>query len=203
MLISVVQQSGLVIYICAFFFFIFLSQEIRHSSLSSTPSLLIYSKCASVHVLTPTSQSTSSHLPLASSGLFPLSVGPFLFYRYEFILHSFCLRSKEDVILCYGKSVHFSSLDTFRPGVRYNFRIYGISTDWTAHLLERKTGYVEELGKFKTLHVSLGSLVQNNPGFTLGLRRLQTLSLFSVSHLFWQLGFFKLFFNHTNIKKFH
>ncbi|KAF4024441.1 hypothetical protein G4228_016330 [Cervus hanglu yarkandensis] len=33
----------------------------------------------------------------------------------------------------------------FRPGVRYNFRIYEISTKRMARLLEKKTGYLEEL----------------------------------------------------------
>ncbi|XP_044788538.1 oncostatin-M-specific receptor subunit beta isoform X5 [Bubalus bubalis] len=33
----------------------------------------------------------------------------------------------------------------FRPGVRYNFRIYEISTKRMAHLLEKKAGYLKEL----------------------------------------------------------
>ena len=32
-----------------------------------------------------------------------------------------------------------------------------------AHLLEKKTGYLEELGKFKAFTVSMGRLVQDNP----------------------------------------
>lgn len=37
------------------------------------------------------------------------------------------------------------SSDAFRPGVRYNFRIYRISTKRIAYLLEKKTGYSKEL----------------------------------------------------------
>nr|XP_017523067.1 oncostatin-M-specific receptor subunit beta isoform X1 [Manis javanica] len=37
------------------------------------------------------------------------------------------------------------SSDAFRPGVRYNFRVYGISTKRIAYLLEKKTGYSQEL----------------------------------------------------------
>ncbi|XP_040351744.1 oncostatin-M-specific receptor subunit beta isoform X1 [Herpailurus yagouaroundi] len=37
------------------------------------------------------------------------------------------------------------SSDAFRPGVRYNFRIYGISTERIPYLLEKKTGYSQEL----------------------------------------------------------
>ncbi|XP_043834706.1 oncostatin-M-specific receptor subunit beta [Dromiciops gliroides] len=34
----------------------------------------------------------------------------------------------------------------FQSGVRYNFRIYGLSTKHEAYLLEKKTGYTQELG---------------------------------------------------------
>ncbi|XP_054544186.1 oncostatin-M-specific receptor subunit beta [Talpa occidentalis] len=37
------------------------------------------------------------------------------------------------------------SSDAFRPGVRYKFKIYGISTKKPAYLLEKKTGYSQEL----------------------------------------------------------
>ncbi|XP_044788539.1 oncostatin-M-specific receptor subunit beta isoform X6 [Bubalus bubalis] len=37
------------------------------------------------------------------------------------------------------------SSGAFRPGVRYNFRIYEISTKRMAHLLEKKAGYLKEL----------------------------------------------------------
>ncbi|XP_073747070.1 oncostatin-M-specific receptor subunit beta isoform X2 [Callorhinus ursinus] len=37
------------------------------------------------------------------------------------------------------------SSDAFRPGVQYNFRIYGISTERVPYLLEKKTGYSQEL----------------------------------------------------------
>ncbi|XP_074062899.1 oncostatin-M-specific receptor subunit beta isoform X2 [Macrotis lagotis] len=35
--------------------------------------------------------------------------------------------------------------DAFQPGVRYHFRIYGLSTKHEAYLLEKKTGYTKEL----------------------------------------------------------
>lgn len=64
--------------------------------------------------------------------------------------------------LCYWKSIDLSSLGAFRPGVRYNFRIYGISTESVPYLLEKKTGYSQELGKFTARNVSVGRLVQND-----------------------------------------
>ncbi|KAB1281713.1 Oncostatin-M-specific receptor subunit beta [Camelus dromedarius] len=39
------------------------------------------------------------------------------------------------------------SSGAFRPGVRYNFRIYEISTERMAYLLEKKAGYLKELDK--------------------------------------------------------
>uniref|UniRef100_A0A8D1T2I9 Oncostatin-M-specific receptor subunit beta n=2 Tax=Sus scrofa TaxID=9823 RepID=A0A8D1T2I9_PIG len=64
------------------------------------------------------------------------------------------------------------SSDTFRPGVRYNFRIYGISTDWTAHLLERKTGYVEELAPSDNPRVVTSNLTSHS--FTLSWKDYST-----------------------------
>uniref|UniRef100_A0A8C3VMW0 Oncostatin-M-specific receptor subunit beta n=1 Tax=Catagonus wagneri TaxID=51154 RepID=A0A8C3VMW0_9CETA len=69
----------------------------------------------------------------------------------------------------------------FRPGVRYNFRIYGISTERMAHLLERKTGYIEELApsdnpRVVTSHLTSHSFTltwkdystESQPGFIQG-----------------------------------
>lgn len=69
--------------------------------------------------------------------------------EHRFIFHYFPFQSKRDCHSVLLKVIDFSSLDTFRPGVRYNFRIYEISTKNNAYLLENKTGYSQELGKFK------------------------------------------------------
>ncbi|XP_033035317.1 oncostatin-M-specific receptor subunit beta isoform X5 [Trachypithecus francoisi] len=46
------------------------------------------------------------------------------------------------------------STDAFRPGVRYDFRIYGLSTKRIACLLEKKTGYSQELASM-LIHILL------------------------------------------------
>uniref|UniRef100_G1P5G8 Oncostatin-M-specific receptor subunit beta n=1 Tax=Myotis lucifugus TaxID=59463 RepID=G1P5G8_MYOLU len=73
--------------------------------------------------------------------------------------------------------------DAFRPGVRYNFRIYGISPERTAYLLERKTGYSQELPPANNPRVDIINLTlhsftlswkdyatESQPGFIQGYR---------------------------------
>lgn len=55
--------------------------------------------------------------------------------------------------------------DAFRPGVPYNFRIYGISPERTACLLERKTGYSQELAPADNPRVTIKNLTSHS--FTL------------------------------------
>ncbi|XP_014400348.1 PREDICTED: oncostatin-M-specific receptor subunit beta isoform X2 [Myotis brandtii] len=75
------------------------------------------------------------------------------------------------------------SSDAFRPGVRYNFRIYGISPERTAYLLERKTGYSQELAPANNPRVDIINLTlhsftlswkdyatDSQPGFIQGYR---------------------------------
>uniref|UniRef100_A0A8D2B1M3 Fibronectin type-III domain-containing protein n=1 Tax=Sciurus vulgaris TaxID=55149 RepID=A0A8D2B1M3_SCIVU len=84
-----------------------------------------------------------------------------------------------------GPNTTFSliSSDTFRPGVRYNFRIYGISTKKTAYLLEYKTGYSQELAPLDSPQVAIANLTsrsfamtwkdystESQPGFIQGYR---------------------------------
>ncbi|XP_029796839.1 oncostatin-M-specific receptor subunit beta [Suricata suricatta] len=57
------------------------------------------------------------------------------------------------------------SSDAFRPGVRYNFRIYGISTERIPYLLEKKTGYSQELAPSDSPQVHIGNLTASS--FTL------------------------------------
>ncbi|XP_054571287.1 oncostatin-M-specific receptor subunit beta isoform X2 [Eptesicus fuscus] len=57
------------------------------------------------------------------------------------------------------------SSDAFRPGVRYNFRIYGISPERRAYLLERKTGYSQELAPADNPRVAINNLTSHS--FTL------------------------------------
>lgn len=54
------------------------------------------------------------------------------------------------------------SSDAFRPGVRYNFRIYGISTKKIAYLLERKTGYSKELAPSDNPQVVISNLTSHS-----------------------------------------
>lgn len=70
-----------------------------------------------------------------------------------------------------------------------------------AHLLEKKAGYLEELGKFKAFNVSV---VQNNPEtLHFGFRKNTAPFLIFSVPLILAMGFFKkLFFNHTNRKHF-
>uniref|UniRef100_A0A8C6E3B2 Oncostatin-M-specific receptor subunit beta n=1 Tax=Moschus moschiferus TaxID=68415 RepID=A0A8C6E3B2_MOSMO len=57
------------------------------------------------------------------------------------------------------------SSGAFRPGVRYNFRIYEISTKRMAHLLEKKAGYLEELAPSYNPQVVMSNLTSHS--FTL------------------------------------
>ncbi|XP_023481487.2 oncostatin-M-specific receptor subunit beta isoform X3 [Equus caballus] len=54
------------------------------------------------------------------------------------------------------------SSDAFRPGVRYNFRIYGISTKRIAYLLEQKTGYSQELAPLVNPQVVMSNLTSHS-----------------------------------------
>ncbi|KAK2493742.1 hypothetical protein MC885_012405 [Smutsia gigantea] len=54
------------------------------------------------------------------------------------------------------------SSDAFRPGVRYNFRVYGISTERIAYLLEKKTGYSQELAPSVSPRVLLSNLTSHS-----------------------------------------
>nr|NP_001073741.2 oncostatin-M-specific receptor subunit beta precursor [Bos taurus] len=57
------------------------------------------------------------------------------------------------------------SSGAFRPGVRYNFRIYEISTKRMAHLLEKKAGYLKELAPSYNPKVNMSNLTSHS--FTL------------------------------------
>ncbi|XP_006889640.1 PREDICTED: oncostatin-M-specific receptor subunit beta-like [Elephantulus edwardii] len=54
------------------------------------------------------------------------------------------------------------SSDAFTPGVRYNFRIYEISTTYTASLIEKKTGYSQELAPSDNPLVIIDSLTPHS-----------------------------------------
>ncbi|KAM5257770.1 oncostatin-M-specific receptor subunit beta isoform 2-T6 [Hipposideros larvatus] len=54
------------------------------------------------------------------------------------------------------------SSDAFRPGVRYNFRIYEISTEKIAYLLEKKTGYSQELAPSNNPQVTISNLTSHS-----------------------------------------
>uniref|UniRef100_A0A8C0XI00 Oncostatin-M-specific receptor subunit beta n=1 Tax=Castor canadensis TaxID=51338 RepID=A0A8C0XI00_CASCN len=54
------------------------------------------------------------------------------------------------------------SSDAFRSGVRYNFRIYGISTERTAYLVEKRTGYSQELAPSKNPQVVMSNLTSSS-----------------------------------------
>ncbi|KAM5168066.1 LOW QUALITY PROTEIN: oncostatin-M-specific receptor subunit beta [Callospermophilus lateralis] len=58
------------------------------------------------------------------------------------------------------------SSDTFRPGVRYNFRIHGISTKNIAYLLEHKTGYFQELAPLDSPQVNITNLTSRSFAMT-------------------------------------
>ncbi|KAF7460419.1 Hypothetical predicted protein [Marmota monax] len=58
------------------------------------------------------------------------------------------------------------SSDTFRPGVRYNFRIHGISTKNIAYLLENKTGYFQELAPLDSPQVNITNLTSRSFAMT-------------------------------------
>ncbi|CAK7303244.1 Oncostatin-M-specific receptor subunit beta [Vulpes lagopus] len=64
------------------------------------------------------------------------------------------------------------SSDAFRPGVRYNFRIYGISTEMVPHLLEKKTGYSQELAPSDNPRVVMSNLTSHS--FTLSWKDYST-----------------------------
>ncbi|XP_042638333.1 oncostatin-M-specific receptor subunit beta [Orycteropus afer afer] len=57
------------------------------------------------------------------------------------------------------------SSDSFRPGVRYSFRIYELSSNLTASLLGKKTGYSQELAPSSNPKVATDSLTSRS--FTL------------------------------------
>ncbi|XP_040833413.1 oncostatin-M-specific receptor subunit beta [Ochotona curzoniae] len=54
--------------------------------------------------------------------------------------------------------------DAFRPGVRYNFRVYGLSAKRT-NLLAKKTGYSQELAPSQNPHLDIKNLTSHS--FTL------------------------------------
>ncbi|XP_036919107.1 oncostatin-M-specific receptor subunit beta isoform X2 [Sturnira hondurensis] len=64
------------------------------------------------------------------------------------------------------------SSGAFRPGVRYNFRIYGISPKRMAYLLERKTGYSQEKAPSDTPQVLVYNLTSHS--FTLSWKDYST-----------------------------
>ncbi|KAK2117769.1 hypothetical protein P7K49_004656 [Saguinus oedipus] len=64
------------------------------------------------------------------------------------------------------------STDAFRPGVRYNFRIYGLSIKRIACLLEKKTGYSQELAPSDNPHVLVDKLTSHS--FTLSWKYYST-----------------------------
>ncbi|XP_032193451.1 oncostatin-M-specific receptor subunit beta isoform X2 [Mustela erminea] len=64
------------------------------------------------------------------------------------------------------------SSDAFRPGVRYNFRIYGISTERVPYLLARKTGYSQELAPSDNPQVVMTNLTSHS--FTLSWKNYST-----------------------------
>ncbi|XP_014637083.1 PREDICTED: oncostatin-M-specific receptor subunit beta isoform X2 [Ceratotherium simum simum] len=64
------------------------------------------------------------------------------------------------------------SSDAFIPGVRYNFRIYGISTKRIAYLLEQKTGYSQELAPSDNPQVVMSNLTSHS--FTLSWKDYST-----------------------------
>uniref|UniRef100_A0A2K6MC78 Oncostatin-M-specific receptor subunit beta n=1 Tax=Rhinopithecus bieti TaxID=61621 RepID=A0A2K6MC78_RHIBE len=64
------------------------------------------------------------------------------------------------------------STDAFRPGVRYDFRIYGLSTKRIACLLEKKTGYSQELAPSDNPHVLVDMLTSHS--FTLSWKDYST-----------------------------
>ncbi|XP_023567652.1 oncostatin-M-specific receptor subunit beta isoform X2 [Octodon degus] len=54
------------------------------------------------------------------------------------------------------------SSDAFRPGIRYNFRIYELSAEKTAYLVERKTGYTQELAPSDSPQVVVRNLTSHS-----------------------------------------
>ncbi|XP_076973150.1 oncostatin-M-specific receptor subunit beta isoform X3 [Tamandua tetradactyla] len=64
------------------------------------------------------------------------------------------------------------SSDAFRPGVRYCFRIYGLSTRKIARLLEKKTGYSQELAPSDNPNVIMSHLTPHS--FTLSWKNYST-----------------------------
>lgn len=69
-----------------------------------------------------------------------------------------------------------------------------------AHLLEKKAGYLKELGKFKAFTVSMGRLVQDNSEtLCFSFKKITApFLIFSVLFIL-AIGFFKtLFFNHKH-----
>ncbi|VCW98898.1 unnamed protein product, partial [Gulo gulo] len=64
------------------------------------------------------------------------------------------------------------SSDAFRPGVRYNFRIYGISPERVPYLLAKKTGYSQELAPSDNPQVVMTNLTSHS--FTLSWKNYST-----------------------------
>ncbi|XP_004449946.1 oncostatin-M-specific receptor subunit beta isoform X1 [Dasypus novemcinctus] len=64
------------------------------------------------------------------------------------------------------------SSDAFRPGVRYCFRIYGISTRRITYLLEKKTGYSQEQAPSDSPSVLVSNLTSHS--FTLSWKNYST-----------------------------
>ncbi|XP_062067679.1 oncostatin-M-specific receptor subunit beta isoform X2 [Lepus europaeus] len=64
------------------------------------------------------------------------------------------------------------SSDAFGPGVRYSFRIYGLSTKRIAYLLAKKTGYCQELAPSYNPQVNIKNLTSHS--FTLSWENYST-----------------------------
>ncbi|KAM6156861.1 oncostatin-M-specific receptor subunit beta [Erethizon dorsatum] len=62
--------------------------------------------------------------------------------------------------------------DAFRPGIRYNFRIYELSTEKIAYLVEKKTGYTQELAPLDSPQVAVTDLTSHS--FTLSWKGYDT-----------------------------
>ncbi|XP_069897172.1 oncostatin-M-specific receptor subunit beta isoform X3 [Dipodomys merriami] len=54
------------------------------------------------------------------------------------------------------------SSDAFRPGIRYDFRVYGISTGRVASLIEKRTGYYQELTPSMNPQVTVKNLTSHS-----------------------------------------
>ncbi|KFO22076.1 oncostatin-M-specific receptor subunit beta [Fukomys damarensis] len=64
------------------------------------------------------------------------------------------------------------SSDAFKPGIRYNFRIYELSTEKIAYLIENRTGYIQELAPLDSPEVKALNLTSHS--FTLSWKDYDT-----------------------------